>query len=81
MSVSAKFKVIGIHRRSWSSQQEVQTVELQPVTGGSAASDEDKSFWAATPSGKIELGCLNLAAAAQFDLGKTYYVTFEPAAD
>jgi hypothetical protein len=35
-------------------QREVHTTKLFPVTGGDSA--EDKSFWAATPSGSIELG-------------------------
>jgi hypothetical protein len=70
---------MGIRRSRWSGNQEVQTIELQPVTGQAAASEEDKQFWAATPSGKIELGCLNLDAAEQFKLGATYYVEFSPA--
>lgn len=78
MRVRAKFKVSGIRRQAWGGGQEVQTVELQPVTGGSAASEEDRQFWAATPSGKIELGCLNLAAAQEFALGGVYYVDFTP---
>jgi hypothetical protein len=75
MSVRAKFRVGGI-RRFIMGGKEVQSVELHPVTGGT---DENKTFFAATPSGKIELGCVNLEAASQFELEKEYYVDFCPA--
>ena len=49
------------------------TATLSPVTSGS---DENKSFFSSTPSGKIELGSFsdNL-----FEPGKEYYVDFTPA--
>ena len=40
---------------------------------------ENKEFWEATPSGKIELGVINLAAALPFDLNREFYVDFTPA--
>lgn len=78
-NVRAKFKVVGIRRSQWSSDKEVQTIEMQPVTGGTSEEHENRKFWEATPSGKIELGCVNLAAASRFELGKEYYVDFTPA--
>jgi hypothetical protein len=78
MSVRAKFIVNSITRtKHWDANKgEVQTIKLMPVTSGS---DENKSFYAATPSGTIELGTVNEEAAKQFELGKAYYVDFTPA--
>jgi hypothetical protein len=46
---------------------------LSPVVSGS---DENKSFYKWTPSGKIELGIVNPEAAAQFIVGSEYYIDF-----
>ncbi len=83
--VRAKFKVDSIARvlnsghyvdNKWVSEPvEVRTVIMSPVTG---SSPEDKSFWDATPSGRLEMQLINLEAAEQFDLGKTYYLDFIP---
>ena len=91
MSVRAKFTVTGI-RRSMSTRQvsqpgepyrskpcELQTIELSPVCGNGDPAHENTQFWQASPSGKIELGCINLEAASQFHLGSEYYVDFTPA--
>lgn len=43
--------------------------EFAPVTGGS---DENKSFWKWTPSGKLEMQCLN--PSVDFEVGKEYYL-------
>ncbi|MCC7171723.1 MAG: hypothetical protein IT459_14855 [Planctomycetes bacterium] len=53
------------------------TVELYPVTGSGA--EENKQFFASTPSGKIELGLISEDAGALFELGKSYYVDFTKA--
>ena len=47
-------------------------VILLPVIGNS---EENKKFWEAAPSGKIELGIDNPKALEAFDLGE-YYVDF-----
>jgi hypothetical protein len=57
---------------------EMRTVIMSPVASLDPA-DENSKFWQATPSGKIELGCANLAAAEAFELGTEYYVDFTPA--
>lgn len=57
-------------------EQEVYTVTLYPVTGGSP---ENEKFYASTPGGEIKLGVINAGAVAQFEPGKTYYVDFTPA--
>lgn len=83
MKVRAKFVVQSITRTQgsyWdgtkSVAQETQTIKLYPVTG---TNDENKKFFASTPSGSIELGTVNLEAAKQFELNKEYYVDFEAA--
>jgi hypothetical protein len=55
---------------------EVRTVTLSPVYGGGDPNHENTKFWRASPSGSIELGCANLAAAEAFELGHEYYVDF-----
>lgn len=52
---------------------EVRTIVMSPVCG-----PDNKEFWQATPSGKIELGCANLQAAEEFEIGKEYYIDFTP---
>lgn len=69
----AKFYVSSIKRFSsmnWGTQ-----IELQPVTSGS---DENKAFFNATPSGKIEL-TVKADVADALVLGQEYYIDFEPA--
>lgn len=57
---------------------EVRTVVLSPVYGDGDPDHENTKFFHATPSGKIELGCVNLEAAERFELGREYYVDFSP---
>lgn len=54
---------------------ELQTIKMNPVTSNDP-SDENHLFWAATPSGSITLGVINVDAALKFDIGKAYYVDF-----
>lgn len=82
-TVRAKFRVSAIERRIgtvWidgkAQSGEVQTITLNPVTGGS---DENKSFFASTPSGEIKLGTVNVEAAQVFQLEHEYYIDFTPA--
>lgn len=51
-------------------------INLMPVYSGS---EENKSFFASTPGGQIQLNILNPDAAAVFEQGKEYYVDFTPA--
>lgn len=50
---------------------------MSPVSG---SSDENKKFFASTPSGQITMSCTHPEAWQQFELGKEYYVDFTPAA-
>lgn len=58
---------------------EVHTVRLTPVYGNNDPNHENTKFWAASPSGSIEIGCANIEAAQVFELGKEYYVDFTAA--
>ena len=51
-----------------------QEVSMTPVTGGS---DEDNSFWEATPGGSLELSVVN--KKIKFEPGKSYYLDIVPA--
>lgn len=72
MKVRCKFKCV--------SKTEIEgngtSVTLEPVSSGS---EENEKFFKYTPSGDINLGILNPAAAEQFEPGKQYYVEFSPA--
>ena len=71
MTVRTKFKVVSITEHEGA----IRTAKLQAVSSGS---EENKAFFKWTPSGSIQLGTLNPAAAAQFVPGKEFYVDFEP---
>jgi hypothetical protein len=43
-------------------------------------SEENKKFWEASPSGKIEFSTINEEAAKLFEFGREYYVIFRAAA-
>jgi hypothetical protein len=74
--VRAKFLCIEKGEVGHQPCQTTSKVILQPVAG---TTEENKSFWKWTPSGKIELNVLNTDAADQFEVGKEYYVDFTPA--
>jgi hypothetical protein len=91
--VRAKFKVDSI-QRTMSSRAvknedgttryepcEMRTIVMTPVHGGNDPDHENAKFWQYTPSGRVELGCVNLAAAEVFELGEEYYIDFTPAGD
>lgn len=68
--VRAKFKVTTNHLTGETAQ-----IILEPVIDGSP---ENESFYKWTPSGKIDLACVNPDATNQFEVGKEYYVDFTP---
>lgn len=85
MSVRAKFRCnsVGAVRKAthWldgggTEEVEVVDISLNAVTSGS---DENKEFYANTPSGYITLQTVNLKAAEEFMQGKEYYIEFTPA--
>lgn len=54
----------------------VQTLSFSPVSG---TSEENKRFFASTPSGEFKVGIIPDAVASQFELGKSYYIDLSPA--
>lgn len=57
---------------------ELASIDLHPVTAGGEANGENARFFHATPSGSINIGCVNPEASAQFEIGKEYYIDFTP---
>lgn len=81
--VRAKFKCMELVQKYQYTDQHgddvVQpTVTLRPVYAGGGASEEDKAFWDATPNGELHMTITNTAAVETFEIGKDYYLTFEP---
>lgn len=62
-----------------SERKEMHSLELFPVYGNGDPNHENTKFWQASPSGKIELGVVNLDAVKDLELGGEYYVDFTPA--
>ncbi len=81
--VRAKFVCTGVTvekgNTSWHYKEgntealDVVTVRMQPVVLGS---DENKEFFASTPSGSIEMRILRPEAVDWFVMGREYYVNF-----
>lgn len=82
MSVKAKFQCISIKKYKsnvWDTEGKksvdgfLYSYEFQAVTG---TSDENKSFFASTPTGNISMAAVR---DDLFEPGKSYYLTFDPA--
>jgi len=83
--VRAKFRVVEISRldgRGYvGNPAEVQSIHLSPVYTGAKPDDENSKFYAATPSGRIELTVVHKDVGDSFEMGKEYYVDFTKAPD
>lgn len=73
--VTSKFKCVSCVPSDANSPKDGGTVTLEPVIDGS---EENKTFYKYTPSGKIVLGTVNPSAYAQFVEGREYLVHFVP---
>lgn len=69
MPLRAKFICTSI-KKMYSGNDLIYSYEFMPVTTGS---EENKTFWKYTPSGKIELGTVHVDA---FEIRKEYYIDF-----
>lgn len=58
---------------------EMKTIVMAPVYGNGDPNHENTKFWQASPQGEMRLGTVNADAAAQFLIGKAYYIDFTPA--
>jgi len=82
MRVRAKFRLIAQKNSESSIFKDgkwipgvVTSLEFIPVMA-SDKDPENRKFWEATPSGKIELNIVNPEAVKEFELLKEYYVDF-----
>lgn len=73
--VRAKFTCQSVQKsKHWDGTDKyLYTAILTPVVSGS---DENKSFFSSTPTGRIELGSFS---ENHFEPGKSYYIDFTPA--
>jgi len=76
MTVRAKFKVQSVTEFAPTGTERNGSIVLSAVVSGS---DENKSFWKYTPSGRIEIQTINGAAIDQFKAGDEFYVDFTKA--
>lgn len=74
--VRAKFVVQSVTEFAPAGVKRSGSVVLTPVTSGS---EENKTFWEYTPSGRLEMQITNGAALDQFKPGQQYYIDFTPA--
>ena len=78
----AKFECREVSKqKGWGEHAFVYAAKFQAVTGRDVAgsreaADENAQFFAATPSGSIELSTVR---QNHFEVGKTYYVDFSEA--
>lgn len=75
MITRCKFKCDSVSKQKhWDKEKGfLHTVKMSPVMSGS---EENKEFWAASPSGSFELGCIH---ADLFEPGKEYYIDISEA--
>jgi hypothetical protein len=77
MAVKLKFQVVSqTQQKAWNGPGLIGSVRLTPVTG---TSDENKSFYEATPGGSIEFSTINETALKSLPIGAQVYVTLEVA--
>lgn len=72
-TVRAKFRVSKLDKFDQGTR-----VEMAPVYSEDPK-HENKHFWDATPSGRLDMVIKNEAAAELFEEGKEYYLDFAPA--
>lgn len=70
----AKFKVDSVLHTKQYDGTPIRTVIAAPVYGNRDPNHENSKFWAATPSGKLELGTVNAAAVAGLEPGVEFYI-------
>lgn len=77
MAVRAKFHVTGIEdTKDADGAVTARRVTLLPVYSDS---EENRTFWEATPSGALEMTITNKQAFEQFERDQVFYIDFTPA--
>jgi hypothetical protein len=76
MSVQAKFYVERVeHVHTGQPNQVCANVTMKPVYGDSP---ENKTWSKYTPNGKLEMTVTNPGAIDQLEVGRAYFLTFDP---
>jgi hypothetical protein len=76
MKVRAKFKVDSVTRqKGWGDNPILYSVTLSPVVGDS---EENKKFYAATPSGQLTINCVQEVVGKAFDVNAEFYIDLIP---
>jgi len=71
-TIRTKFKIETVSQHCWGGE----SIEAAPVVGGS---EENKSFWKATPNGTLKFTISNPDVIGKFKAGREYYVDFTEA--
>jgi hypothetical protein len=92
MTIRAKFrcnKITAEEQTIWNNSQGqgsydrmlIHTVEMVPVSADSDPEHENSKFWDATPTGKLEIGCVPEETVRELKIGQEYYldITLAPA--
>lgn len=56
-----------------------KTISCSAVIRSADPEDENNKFFNSTPTLSLTMYCVNPEAAAQFEMGKEYYIDFTPA--
>ncbi len=79
MKTRCKFSCYSVKHQIYGGKTVSVEAGLGPVYSADLTS-ENRKFWEATPSGKLELTINNPAAFECFEAGKEYYIDITPAA-
>lgn len=71
VKTATRLKVACNHKQLSSDGKDVYLLSFNPVYSGS---EENKKFFKSTPGGIFQFHTINAEAAAQFEIGKEYYV-------
>jgi hypothetical protein len=75
LKMTTRLKVVCNTKNQFGEQE---NLVLTPVVNGS---EENKRFFQYTPGGLVQFYTINKEAAAQFTVGKEYYVDISPAGE
>lgn len=79
MSVRAKFYVQKVEHMHTPVPGEVcANVSLAPVFGTFGDGKDNETWSKYTPNGKLEMTITNPDAIGQFEIGRAYFLTFDP---
>ena len=81
VTIKVECQFVG-RQKGWGENKVLGAVKFNAVSGATSGdADENKAFFAATPSGSIEFQTINEHALGMFHPGSTYLVTITSAPD